>query len=101
MAFVGAEKFSEFYITLHFSVDKSIQAGTPRLSNVRALPISLFADYTDIEWNRWSKQLIPIMRPIMTPIMKSRLWADILTQIRKNVNIYYLFTIIFLVVDHK
>jgi len=34
----------------------------------RAVPILLFADYTDTEWNRWFKQPIPIMQPIMTPI---------------------------------
>jgi len=41
----------------------------------RAVPMSRFADYTDTEWNRWFKQSIPIMRPIVTPIMRSRLKA--------------------------
>ena len=47
----------------------------------RAVPISLFADYTDTEWNRWFKQPIHIMlRPVMTPITRSRLKADVLTK---------------------
>jgi len=44
--------------------------------SARAVPISLFADYTDIEWNRWFKQPIPIMRPIMG----SQLKANVLTK---------------------
>jgi len=41
---------------------------------VRAVPISLFADYTDTAYSRLLKQPIPIMGQIMTPIIKSRLW---------------------------
>ena len=37
------------------------------LENVesRAVPISLFADYTDTTYFLWLKQPIPIIRPIM------------------------------------
>src|SRR6218665_1296678 len=38
----------------------------------RAVLISLFADYTDTAYCRLLKQLIPHMRPIMTPIIKGR-----------------------------
>ena len=41
---------------------------------IRAVPISLFADYTDTKWNPLLKQPIPIMRLIMTPMMKGRLY---------------------------
>jgi len=33
--------------------------------SIRAVPISLLADYTDTEWNRWLKQSILITQPIM------------------------------------
>jgi len=58
-------------------------------ASIRAVKISLFADYTDTEcqWNQWFKQPIPIMWPIMTPIMRSRLKADVLTKIRPKLPI--------------
>jgi len=43
---------------------------------IRAVLTSLLADYTDTACSRWLKQLIPIVRPIMT----CRLLADILTE---------------------
>jgi len=43
----------------------------------RAVPISLFADYTDTVCSRLFKQPIPIMRPII----KGRLFADVLSEI--------------------
>ncbi len=45
------------------------------LTLTRAVPISLFADYTDTACSRLFKQLIPIMQPIMKPII-----TDILSE---------------------
>jgi len=39
----------------------------------RAVPISLFADYTNTANSRLLKQSIPIMQPIMTPNMRGPL----------------------------
>jgi len=41
---------------------------------ISAVPVSFFADYTDNAYSRLLKQPISIMRPIMTQIIKSRLW---------------------------
>ena len=46
----------------------------------RAVPISLFADYTDTKWNQWFKQPIPFMRPIVTQIIRRWLKAYVLTK---------------------
>jgi len=60
---------------------RTIDSSSSHLSNLlisrvvqatRAVLISLFADYTDTAYCRLLKQLIPHMRPIMTPIIKGR-----------------------------
>jgi len=39
------------------------------LTLTRAVPKTLLADYTDTEYTRLFKQLMPIMQPIMRPII--------------------------------
>jgi len=61
---------------------------------ISAVPISFFADYTDM-CSRWLKQPMPIM----LPIMRGRLWADILSA---NILITLKITTdLFLVIDLK
>jgi len=46
VAFVGAEKFSEFYITLHYTSEISITAGS-KMSNINDHGIQLITEIRD------------------------------------------------------
>src|SRR6218665_1458840 len=74
----GTLKIKFCYHTYDFMHD------TPdRQRESRALPISLSANYTVTACSRLLKQPISITQPIITPIMRGRLLADIFTEIPK------------------
>ena len=68
--FTSASLIQTAYNKLNCSAPLASKHTLQQSVDIRVVPISLFADHTDAEWNQWFKQPTTIMQPIVAPIIR-------------------------------